>query len=151
MISSKLVTQGLLIIRIFWNKSYDVIIGTRDVSNKILSRDADYIADVVMRQKFDNSIISMSYYKLKFIKIRSKNNFCEGWSRFNFDNLELWIDMALKFYTTVRKGLKLKVRKFFGLIPTIVGNTVEKMAGDGFLLAPSWIWLRLFLKLKFLY
>ena len=45
--------------------------------------------------------------------------------------------MALKYYTTVRKGLKLKVRKFWGLVPTIVGITVEKIVGDGFLLAPS--------------
>ena len=78
MISAKLVTQGLLIIRVFWNKSYDVIIRTHDVFNKILSRDADYIVDVVMWQKFDNSIISMSYYKLKFIKIRSKKQFLWG-------------------------------------------------------------------------
>ena len=77
MISGKLVTQGL-IIRIFWNKSYDVIIHTHDVSNKILSRNADYIVDVVMWQKFDNSIISMSYYKLKFIKICSKKQFLWG-------------------------------------------------------------------------
>ena len=28
--------------------------------------------------------------------------------------------MALKFYTIVEKGLKLKVRKFWGLIPTFV-------------------------------
>ena len=33
----------------------------------------------------------------------------------------------LKFYTSVVKGLKLKVRKFLGLIPKFVENTGEKL------------------------
>ena len=35
------------------------------------------------------------------------------------------VGMALKFYTDVAKGLKIKVRKFLGLIPTFadVGKT----------------------------
>ena len=36
----------------------------------------------------------------------------EGWSWFKFNNLGLALDMALKFYTSVAKGLKLKVRMF---------------------------------------
>ena len=36
------------------------------------------------------------------------------------------LGMALKFYTSVAKGLKLKIRKFWGLIPTFVGVTGEK-------------------------
>ena len=35
--------------------------------------------------------------------------------------------MALKLYTSVAKGLKLKVRKFQGLIPTSVEVTGEKL------------------------
>ena len=35
--------------------------------------------------------------------------------------------MAFKFYTSVAKGLKLKVRKFCGLIPTFVVVTGEKL------------------------
>ena len=35
----------------------------------------------------------------------------------------------LKFYTIVAKGLKLKVRKFWGLIPTFVEITEEKLVG----------------------
>ena len=35
----------------------------------------------------------------------------------------------LKFYTRIAKGLKLKVRKFLGLILTFVEVTGEKMVG----------------------
>ena len=48
MISAKLATPGLLKITIFQNKVYDVIILDYDVTNKILSRDSNYIVDVVM-------------------------------------------------------------------------------------------------------
>ena len=43
----------------------------------------------------------------------------------------------LIFYTSMAKGLKLKVRKFWDLIPTIVGiKTGEKLVGWAFLLPP---------------
>ena len=41
--------------------------------------------------------------------------------------------MALKFDTSVAKELKLKVRKFRGLIPTFVEVTEEKLVGGTFL------------------
>ena len=34
----------------------------------------------------------------------------EGWSWFNANNLALELGMALKFYSSVTKGLKLKVK-----------------------------------------
>ena len=37
--------------------------------------------------------------------------------------------MNLKFYTSVTKGLKLKVRKFWGLVLTFVEVTGEKLLG----------------------
>ena len=37
----------------------------------------------------------------------------------------------MKFYTGVEKGLKLKVRKFLGLVPTFVEVTGEKLVGCG--------------------
>ena len=56
----------------------------------------------------------------------------------NINNLELALRMALKFYTNVTKELKLKVRKFLGLIPTIVEVTGEKLVGGGgFFATPS--------------
>ena len=52
MISAKMATLGLLKIKVIWNKGHDVIISVHEVTNKNLSRDLDYIADVVMWPKF---------------------------------------------------------------------------------------------------
>ena len=54
---AKMATPDLLKITAFWNKGYDVIIYVHDVTNKILSRDSNYIIDVVMWPKFGNSSI----------------------------------------------------------------------------------------------
>ena len=54
MMSVKMATPGLLKITVFWNNDYDVIISFDDVTNKILSRDSNYIVDVVMWPKFGN-------------------------------------------------------------------------------------------------
>ena len=57
MMSAKVATLGLLKIKVFWNKGYDVMISVHDITNKILSRESNYIVDIVMSQKFDNSSI----------------------------------------------------------------------------------------------
>ena len=57
--TAKMATLGLLKIKLFWNKGYDVMISVHDFINKILSRDSNDIADLVMRRKFGNSSISM--------------------------------------------------------------------------------------------
>ena len=59
MMSAKKATPGLLKITVFWNKDYDVIIPVNDVTNKILSRDSNYVVDVFMWPKFGNSSISV--------------------------------------------------------------------------------------------
>ena len=59
MISAKMATQGLLKITVFWNKGYDVIVSVDDVTNKILSRDSNYVVDAFMWPKFGNCSISM--------------------------------------------------------------------------------------------
>ena len=59
MMSAKMATPGLLKITVFWNKGYDVIISVDDVTNKILSRDSNYIVDLFMWPKFGNSSICM--------------------------------------------------------------------------------------------
>ena len=46
--SAKLNTLGLLKIKVFLNKGYDVIMSVHDMTNKNLSRDSNYIVDVVM-------------------------------------------------------------------------------------------------------
>ena len=57
MTSAKMITLDLLKIKIFWNKVYiyKVIISVRDVTNKTLPRDSNYIADVTMWSTFDDS------------------------------------------------------------------------------------------------
>ena len=59
MMSAKMAALGLLEIKVFWNKGYDVMIFVHVVTNKFLSRDSNYIVDVVMWPKFGNSSISM--------------------------------------------------------------------------------------------
>ena len=49
---------------------------------------------------------------------------------FKFNNLELALGMTLKFYTSEAREAKLKVRKFWGLIPKkFVEVTGEKLVG----------------------
>ena len=60
MMSTKLATLGFFKIKQVSNKAYDVITSVHDVTNKILSNDLNYIEDVVIRPKFDNSSISMT-------------------------------------------------------------------------------------------
>ena len=72
-----------------------------------------------------------------------KITFFEGWSWFKFNNLGLALSTNLKFCTSVAKGLKLKLRKFWGPNPTFVEVTGEKLVGGAFLASlPSWIGLK---------
>ena len=52
LMSEKMATLGLRETKVFWNKDYDV-------TNKILSRDLNYIVDFVMWPNFGNYNISM--------------------------------------------------------------------------------------------
>ena len=58
-----------------------------------------------------------------------QNHFFVGYSWFKLNNMRLALGMSLKFYNNVAKGLKLKFRKFLGLIPTFIEVTGEKQAG----------------------
>ena len=51
MMSAKMATLSFLIIKVFSNKGYDVIISVHDVTNRILSGDLNYFIDVVMWRK----------------------------------------------------------------------------------------------------
>ena len=59
-----------------------------------------------------------------------KTVFFEGWSWFKFNNLGLALSISLKFYSSVAKELKLKVRKFWELILTFIEVTREKLVGE---------------------
>ena len=62
--------------------------------------------------------------------------FFEGWSWFKFDNLGLALGTNLTFYTSVAKGLKLKVRKSSGPNPTFLEVTGEKLVEEGLFAPP---------------
>ena len=63
--------------------------------------------------------------------------FLGGWSWFKFNNSGLALGTNLKFCTSVAKGFKLKVWKFWGPNPTFVEVTGENPP-------PSWTGLRVF-------
>ena len=75
------------------NKDYDVIIYVLDVTNTFLSSEWHYIVDVVMWPK----------------DLTRKIAFFEGSSWFNFNNLGLAPEIALKFYTSAR-GKRVKTK-----------------------------------------
>ena len=56
-------------------------------------------------------------------------NFFAGQSWFKFNNLELALDMAMKFYANLAKRSKLKFRNFEEINPLFVDITNEKMVG----------------------
>ena len=56
-----------------------------------------------------------------------KKHFFEGCFCFKFNNLGLALGMALKFNTNVAERLKLKVRKFWELIPIFLEVIREKL------------------------
>ena len=58
MMSGKMVALGLLTIKLFWNKDYDVIICVSDVTNKILSRGSNFIIDV---WSCDQSLVTLEF------------------------------------------------------------------------------------------
>ena len=57
MMSAKTATLGLLKIRVFWNKVFDVVISAHDVTNKFLSLDSNYIIDMAC----DQSLVTVSF------------------------------------------------------------------------------------------
>ena len=59
MMSAELASPGFLKIKVFRNKGYDIIIFDYGVTKKILSRDSNYILDVIMGPQFANSNISI--------------------------------------------------------------------------------------------
>ena len=131
-----MVTSDLLKEKAFRKTGYDVIISVHDIANKILSRDSNYNVNVVMWPKFGNSIISVREVIITSILwgFDQKNCFFEEWSCFKINNLGLALGATLKFYTRVAKVLKvlkLKVRKFWGLIPTFAEVTEAKLVEGG--------------------
>ena len=59
MMSAKMTTSGLLKIKVFWNKDYDIISSVYDVTNKILSWGLIDIVEMAIWTDFGNSSISL--------------------------------------------------------------------------------------------
>ena len=122
MMSAKMATPGFLKITVFWNKCYDVIISVDGITNKILSCDQSLVTLAFLSEKLSQP----QFYK----DLTRKTAFFEGWSWFKFNNLGLALGANLKLYTSVEKGSKLKVRKFWGPIPMFEEVTGEKLEGE---------------------
>ena len=56
--ASKLTTPGLFKINVFRNKDFDIIASVHDVTDKILSRDSNYVVDVIILLNSGNASIS---------------------------------------------------------------------------------------------
>ena len=76
MMSANMATPGLLKIKFFWNKGYDVIMSVHDVTNKILSRNSNYIVDMVMWPKWTLATCLLHEYDMlhKFYWLLSPND-----------------------------------------------------------------------------
>ena len=86
---------------------------------------------------YDQSLVTLtfnerSYINLNFIRIWTKNQFFWGMPLVQVNNLGLALVMALKFYNSVAKGLKLKGRKVWGLIFTLVEVSGKKLVRGSF-------------------
>ena len=138
MISAKMATPDLLRIMVFWNECYDVIISVITSPAKLY-----HVIQIILQMcSCDQSLVTVAFLweklsQLQFYRDLTRETvFFEGWSLFKFNNLRLALGANLKFCTSVTKGLKIKVRKFWGLIHTFVEVTGEKLVVGPFCLPP---------------
>ena len=106
MMSAKLATLDFFKIKEFWNKGYDVVISSYDVTNKIALHDSKCILDKVIRPRYGNASISMKEVIVTSIlwTFDQKNQIFWGIFLVKFTNLGLALGMALKFNTKMEKG-----------------------------------------------
>ena len=91
---------------------------------QICSCDQSFVTLVFLWEKLSQP----QFYK----DLTRKAAFFEELFWFKFNSLELVLSTNLKFYISPAKVLKLKLRKFWGLIPTYVEVTGEKLVGRPF-------------------
>ena len=126
MMPAKLATLGLLKIKVFWNKGWrhNFCLWSHQQHFIIWLN----IADLVTWANFANSNLNfIGIWLEKPIFLRSVHG----------SSLIIW-DWHLKFYINVAKWLKLKIRKFLGLISTVLEATGGKLVAGrgGFLPTP---------------
>ena len=83
-----------------------------------------------MRPKFGDPRISMREAILFYKDLTRKTDFFEGWCWFKLINLRLAPGMTLKFYSSVTKRLKPKLRSFLGPIHMFREETEEKQGAS---------------------
>ena len=94
---------------------------------------------ILQMRSYDQRFVTVAFLWEKLSQpqfdrnLTRKTVFFEGWFWFKFNKLGLTQGTNLKFYTSVIKGSKLKVRKFPGLIRTFVEVTGEKLVEVAFL------------------
>ena len=59
MMSAKLATPRLLKIKVLWNEVYDVMVSVNELTNKILSRNSNYIVAVFMKRL--QSLVTLAF------------------------------------------------------------------------------------------
>ena len=126
----KMATLVLLKIKVFPSKDCDIIVFVDDVINRILSRDSDYVVDVVIWPNFGYYHFNeRSCHNLNFMRIWPKISLFWGVALFERQLCGTGIRYSLKSLRQFRKRVKLKVRKCGGLIRTFVEITGEILLG----------------------
>ena len=126
MMSAKLAALSLKI-KVFWNNGYNAIISVHEVTNKILSRVSNYIADAIMWPKFGNHSISMRQVIIISIwrGFDRKNDFFLRGDLDSSSIIAIWYGLEMLHRRS--KRVKTKNQKVLELIPTFVEVTGEKM------------------------
>ena len=118
MMSAKSATLGLLKIKACRNKGYDAISFVHDVTNKTLSYDSNCTVDAVIWKNL--AFLWEKLSQQQFYKDLNKKNFLEPNSWLKINKLGLSLGMALKLNSSLAKGSKLKIKNFWGFLPTFV-------------------------------
>ena len=108
-------------------------------SPKNLSPLSNFVVDVIMWPNFNNCSITVREVLIISIlwRFEQKNHFFDWLSGPKFNNFEPARRIALKVYTTLSKGLKVKVRKLLVLIRTVAGVTGVILLGRRVFATPS--------------
>ena len=81
-----------------------------------------HLIEIILQMCSCNQTLVTPQPKL-YKDLTRKNRFFQGCSWLKFNNLGLVLGTNLKFYTSMTKGLKIKVRKFLALILMFVQDT----------------------------
>ena len=112
----KMATLVLLKIKVFPSKDCDIIVFVHDVINRILSRDSDYVADVVIWPNFGYYHFNeRSCHNLNFMRIWPKISLFWGVALFEGQLCGTGIRYSLKSLRQFGKRVKTKSQKVRGV------------------------------------